>query len=101
MPSKPLSAYTESSSIHNRLPTLHKHMAPHRRIPNTPTYIHPYTPTYTNTNIPTVAAFFRPPPYQTQPTNLGSTENTMEYQGYGDQGITQRLQDTPKHSLLC
>ena len=71
------------------------------------THIHPHTPIqtypqwYNYSYIPTVAAFFRPPPYQTQPTNLGSTENTMEYQGYGDQGITQRLQDTPKHSLLC
>ena len=71
------------------------------------THIHPHTPIqiypqwYNYSYIPTVAAFFCPPPYQTQPTNLGSTENTMEYQGYGDQVITQRLQDTPKHSLLC
>ena len=64
---------------------LHKYMAPHGRIPNTTTHIHPHIPIqtyplwYSQSYIPTVATI-PPPPYQTYQTNLGTTENIIEHQ---------------------
>ena len=45
-PSKPLSATTNPAAFTTIMSTLHKHMAPHGRIPNTTTHIHPHTPNW-------------------------------------------------------
>ena len=68
--SKPLSAYTKSSSITTIMSTLHKHMAFHCRIPNAATHMHPHTPikTYRHSDItyvypPWLHSPLLPPPF--------------------------------------
>ena len=56
-------------------------MVPHGRIPNTTTHIHPHTPIQTYPVLyPQWLHCFPPPPHQTHPTNLGTTDNIMEHQ---------------------
>ena len=52
-PSKPLSAYTKSNSIHNHL-VLYKHMVPHSKTPRTITHTHSHTPIRAYPHITTV-----------------------------------------------
>ena len=71
------------------------------------THIHQYR--YTHSDKPTVIYpqwlhffSFLLPPYQTHPTNLGTTDSIMEHKAfYEGQVITKRLRDTPTRSLLC
>ena len=91
------------------LPTLHKHVASHSRIPNTNTHTHPHThpvQTYaqwcTHSDISTVTTRLLPSPYQRRPTNIDTWDNITENQKiYEDEGITQQLWDTPTRSALC